>query len=159
MIKHILVPIDSSEHSGRVVAFATELAVKLDASITFLHVLTRVLARESLKRYVASLEAAPNPDLAEIGTVQKALSRSGEDEGTELLTKGRLAAEKLGIRDVTTLLRDGDPASVIVHEAESGMYDLVILGRRGLGGLRGLVMGSVSHKVSATAECTVVIVT
>ncbi|NNM32256.1 MAG: universal stress protein, partial [Gemmatimonadetes bacterium] len=71
MITRILVPVDGSEHSGRAAAFATELAVRFEASLTFLHVLDRVLAREPLKRYVAHLRSEPEPDLYEIESVEK----------------------------------------------------------------------------------------
>jgi nucleotide-binding universal stress UspA family protein len=37
-------------------------------------------------------------------------------------------------------------------------FDLVVMGRRGLGGIKGLLMGSLSHKISSMADCTVVTV-
>jgi nucleotide-binding universal stress UspA family protein len=158
MIKRVLVPVDSSEHSSRAVSFATEMALRLDISLTFVHVLNRVLARRQLKRYVTHLESAPHPDEVEIDSVREALSRSGEEEGEALLEKVKAVAEELGVKEVDTRLEDGDPATVVVHIASGGDYDLIVLGRRGLGGLKGMVMGSVSHKVAATAACTVVMV-
>ena len=160
MIKRILVPIDGSEHSTRAVTFATELAACANASLSFIHVLTRVWAREPLERYVAFLESAPNPDLVEIESIRKTLAKSGEAEGIELLEEAKGVAEGLGVEDVTTLLKDGDASTAIVRQVNNatGGYDVVILGRRGIGGLKGLVVGSVSQKVSAMADCTVVMV-
>lgn len=158
MIKRILVPIDGSEHSGRAVRFGTELAVRFDASLTFVHVLNRVLAREPLKRYVTHLRSAPEPDMIEIESVEKTLARSGEAEGVELLERVAAEAEAAGVSDVSTRLLDGNPASVIVHEADSGDYDLVVLGRRGVGGVKGLLVGSVSQRVASAAAPTVVMV-
>lgn len=158
MIQRLLVPVDGSEHSGRAAAFATELAVPFEASLTFVHVLNQVLAREQLKRYVAHLQSAPEPDLIEIESVEKTLSRSGETEGLSLLERVKSEAEAAGVREVGTKLLDGEASRVIVDEANRGGYDLVVLGRRGLGGLKGLLVGSVSQQVAARSEPTVIMV-
>ena len=158
MIRRILVPIDDSEHSRRAVAFATELAVRFEASLTFLHVLGRILAREPLKRYVEHLRSAPEPDLIEIESVEKALSRSGEEEAVDLLARVESSAEAAGVREVGTRLLDGDAARVIVGEADRGGYDLIVLGRRGTGGWKGVLVGSVSQRVASAAATTVVMV-
>lgn len=158
MITRILVPVDGSEHSERAVAFAIELAVRFEASVTFVHVLTRVLARQQLKRYVEHLQSASEPDEIEIESVKKALSRSGETEGAGLLERVKSEAEAAGVGDVNTSLADGEPAGVIVREADRGGYDLVVMGRRGVGGFRGLLVGSVSQRVASAAMPTVVMV-
>lgn len=49
---------------------------------------------------------------------------------------------------------DGDPAGNIIAAAEHEKAELVVMGRRGLGNVAGLVMGSISHKVAHLAECT-----
>ena len=53
---------------------------------------------------------------------------------------------------------DDDPAKAILRLVDTGKYDLIVMGRRGIGGLKGLLMGSLSHKVSNMADCTVVTV-
>ena len=53
----------------------------------------------------------------------------------------------------------GDPADEIVKEAEEGSYDLLILGRRDLGSVGRLVLGSVSKEVAQRAPCPVVVAT
>lgn len=158
MITRILVAIDHSDHSSRAAAFANELAVRFGASVTLLHVLTRVLGREQLKRYAASLEAAATPDPVQIANVRKELSGSGEAEGAELLERARAAARRAGVQDVDTSLLDGDPAAVILDQAYRGKYDVVVLGRRGMGSLKGLLTGSVSQKVASWGKRTIVLV-
>ena len=54
---------------------------------------------------------------------------------------------------MTTQVVDGDPASNIIAAAGHEKAELVVMGRRGLGNVAGLVMGSVSHKVAHLAEC------
>lgn len=157
-IKRILVAIDHSEHSTRAATFATELAVKFGADVTFLHVLNKMLGREQSKRYLAVLESAAHPDRIEIATIRKELAESGEVEGLDLLAHAESAARTAGVQNVDTSLRDGDPATVILHLAHQGGYDVVVLGRRGMGSLKGLLTGSVSQKVASWGKHTVILV-
>src|SRR5688572_22090413 len=57
---------------------------------------------------------------------------------------------------VSRILRLGHPAETILDEAKGA--DLVVVGSRGLGGFRGLLLGSVSQQVAHHAPCPVVIV-
>jgi nucleotide-binding universal stress UspA family protein len=57
---------------------------------------------------------------------------------------------------VTRTLSSGNAAASILHAAEGA--DLVVVGSRGLGGFKGLVLGSVSHHIAHHAMCPVVVV-
>lgn len=57
---------------------------------------------------------------------------------------------------VSRILRLGHPAEIIIDQAKGA--DLVVVGSRGLGGFRGLLLGSVSQQVAHHAPCPVVIV-
>jgi nucleotide-binding universal stress UspA family protein len=50
----------------------------------------------------------------------------------------------------------GPPAQVLLEAAKDA--DLLVVGTRGLGGFKGLLLGSVSHQIATHAPCTVVIV-
>lgn len=52
----------------------------------------------------------------------------------------------------------GDPAAEIIEIAEKEMADLIVIGSRGLGTIKGVFMGSVSQKVAHQASCPVMIV-
>ena len=52
----------------------------------------------------------------------------------------------------------GSPAIIIPEFAEENGYDLIVIGSRGLGVLKGLVLGSVSAYVVNHASCPVVVV-
>jgi len=158
MIKSILVPVDGSENSKRAVKFAADMATAFEASIFLLHVLSKLPARKQLKDYLRSLEAAANPEGAEINSIRGALSKSGEEAGKKALANARRVARRKGVKHVSTAIEDGDPAHEILRLLDTGKYDLIVMGRRGIGGLKGLLMGSVSHKVSNLADCTVVTV-
>ncbi len=158
MANNFLVPVDGSENSRRAVLFAAELVAKLGGSVMLLHVLDRLPARKELKNYLQSLEAAPNRDEAEIESVLDALTKSGEARGIGVLEEAARAAKDAGAKRVDTALEDGDPATEILRYVDSGKYDVVVMGRRGLGSLKGFLMGSLSHKISNVADCTVVTV-
>ena len=58
--------------------------------------------------------------------------------------------------DVETVVREGAPVGVLLEEAQDA--DLLVVGSRGLGGFRGLLLGSVSQQCAHHAPCPVVIV-
>jgi nucleotide-binding universal stress UspA family protein len=154
----ILLPVDGSESSLRALSFAAELAAALPASILLLHVLDRLPARQQLKDYLTVLEQAPARSEGEIESVRSALSQSGEDQGKEILADAEQLLREKGVKDVSTAIHDGDPTTELLRLAETGKYDMIIMGRRGLGRLKGIFMGSVSHKISNLADCPVVTV-
>ena len=63
-------------------------------------------------------------------------------------------AKKQGCNPAECVIANGNPADEILQQAEKSKADLIVTGRRGLGGLASLVLGSVSHKVSQNAPCT-----
>ena len=60
---------------------------------------------------------------------------------------------KLTLLHAQTALEFGDPAGILVDYAKANAIDLVAMGRRGLGTLGGLLLGSVSHKVTQAVPC------
>jgi nucleotide-binding universal stress UspA family protein len=58
--------------------------------------------------------------------------------------------------EVTPVVREGHPVDVLLEESEGA--DLLVLGTRGLGGFKGLLLGSVSQQCAHHSTCPVVIV-
>ncbi|HSP74528.1 MAG TPA: universal stress protein [Gaiellaceae bacterium] len=66
-----------------------------------------------------------------------------------------VAAQAEGV-EVERIVREGQPAEVLVEAAEDA--ELLVVGSRGLGGFRGLLLGSVGQQCAHHARCPVVIV-
>ncbi len=56
------------------------------------------------------------------------------------------------------MLREGNPAEAILKAAKQVDADLIVLGTRGLSDLKGLLLGSVSHKVIQLSPCSCLVV-
>ena len=78
--------------------------------------------------------------------------------GAEQLTTG--LAETLRSSGLTaeTVVRDGDPRSVIVDEARDWSADLIVVGSHGYTGVKRWLLGSVAQSVVAHAPCSVEVV-
>ena len=77
-------------------------------------------------------------------------------EGEKLLQAAKkLIGDKLTIHEELLI---GAPAELILEVAETNKCDLIIMGTRGLSGLRGLLLGSQVQKVISHADCPVLAV-
>jgi len=74
--------------------------------------------------------------------------------GEGIAEKARETLSAKGVQHLETRVVDRDPASNIIAAVGHEKAELVVMGRRGLGNVAGLVMGSVSHKVAHLTECS-----
>ena len=140
MIKKLLVPTDGSEHARRAIAHASDLASKYDATVFLLHVVpSPVVPHEGVYAL---------PDLQNLQ----------EEDGRRIIEEAEAEAKKRGVKDVRSHMLQGDPASQIIRFAKAQDVDTIVMGNRGLTGIREFLLGSVSHRVSHMADCTVTIV-
>lgn len=70
----------------------------------------------------------------------------------------RAAAQVDDHDQVEAISRQGDPAAVLADVAAEENARLIIVGDRGLTGVTRFLLGSVSHKLSQHAPCSVLIV-
>ena len=75
-----------------------------------------------------------------------------------VLKVARQKAEKIGAKKVKTAIGTGDPATSILGFAKRRKVDMVVVGTRGLGKLKGTILGSVSRKIANSAETSCLIV-
>jgi nucleotide-binding universal stress UspA family protein len=66
------------------------------------------------------------------------------------------AIDASDVSDISTLLRDDQPASVLVDLSENAR--MLVVGTHGVGRIAGVLLGSVAHRVAAHARCPVVVV-
>jgi nucleotide-binding universal stress UspA family protein len=78
--------------------------------------------------------------------------------GQHILDGAKGHAEQKGLKNVDARLESGDPADTILRCIDEENIDCVVMGSRGLNNLKGLFLGSVSHKVANRAPCTCIAV-
>jgi nucleotide-binding universal stress UspA family protein len=141
----ILVPVDGSEHALRAVRVASEMASKYNADLILLSV-------------VAS------PGFALVGPVGAPADLSdyykvGNEEARAAVEKAAVVAKEAGVRSTGKVVQPVTSAGeAIVEFATSEKVDMIVMGTRGLGGFKKLVLGSVSSGVVAGSPCSVLVV-
>lgn len=175
MINTILVATDGSEHAHKALELATEIAGGHHARMVLLHVRLRDATPQDVRKLVdvsqlpegmqeeiALLESIPLKATSISGTYANiAVPVTGEildAVGTCITNSARKEAAEKGVETISTVVVGGDPAKRILETAKAEGADMIFMGNRGFGDLKGLLMGSVSHKVSHLSECTCVTV-
>ena len=173
MIDTVLIPVDGSVAARRAVEFGTDLAKRYGARVVLLHVLLHQNLADAL-RGLSEVERATGGGLAglseALGDVPLetilAADETGPHPSREILDfiAGEVIeiAEKIaranGVASIKTAVEDGDPARRILEYAEKENASVIVMGSRGLSDIEGLLLGSVSHKVSHLAQCTCITV-
>jgi nucleotide-binding universal stress UspA family protein len=144
MFRSILVAIDGSPHSARALSEAGDMAERNNATLT---VITTIPDPSAWLMGGAAYGGGIDFD---------ALAKETEREYQELLD-GAVDSLPEGL-PVTKVLAHGRPADRILGQLESGRHDLVVMGSRGRGDVRSLLLGSVSHEVLTASRGAVLIV-
>lgn len=171
MIKTILVPTDGSEHAKKAVVLASDIAEKYGARMVLLHVLPAGPLPEDLRRLAESEHVTPARTREPVAAVPEgrfpaSIVSTTEDDTSEvrkfvaekLLSEAERVAKEKSVKDVRSVIEDGDPVKQILRYAEAESADLIVMGSRGLSDLKGLLMGSVSHKTSQLSPCSCITV-
>jgi nucleotide-binding universal stress UspA family protein len=143
MFRHLLVAFDDSRHAKRALALAVDLAQTHHAKVTVMTVVPE------LSQWV----------LGDGYTVS--VGPSEFEEETEHRYQAMLQAAVDGVDDslpVSGFIAHGAAGPAIVDEAAAGNYDLIVMGTRGRGEFRSLLLGSVSHHVLQASPVPVLIV-
>lgn len=139
-VKTILVAVDGSEHSDKAVRYACAIGPLLGAEVILLHVVPMLV---SATPYHDVTSDQPFLELQHVGE--------------EILSKAKNLAMSCSC-PVTDLIDHGDPARRILDITAERNVDLIIIGSRGISGLKRLFVGSISDKVASQAPCPVMIV-
>ena len=153
MFKKILVALDGSEPAEKALDYALDLAEKYSSELVLLSVL------HVDPRAYAPLVPTPEGELpissVAMETYINNLKSSYENVLSVALDKAKKNKPNL---IVSTRLIEGRPANVIIEASKEENVDLIVIGSRGLGGIREFLLGSVSDRVADEAQCPVLIV-
>lgn len=141
MIDSILVPVDGSEGSRKALDIGCALAERFDADLSLLHVVQPSASERTLVLGGAAITIHCSADEL-------------QDIGDRVLDAASRRARSRGVSPRRAVRLNGDPAQQIIEFAANHGMDAIVMGSRGLGDLGGLLLGSVSHKVSHLAKCT-----
>ncbi len=138
MIKNILLAIDGSEYSNNALSYAANMAQTYRATLWLVHVLPHT---SDLLGY---------DDYEKLYAKRKCAGQLILDAATEMI--GESAFE------IQAELLEGLEAESILNFAKSSQADIIVMGTRGMGTLKGMLLGSVSRKVIHYANCPVMVV-
>lgn len=129
-----------------------------DGSVYAEHALK--VALDLARRYGAAVTAvsvAHIPDFADTRDEINGALQDAEKFYAQPLARARELAERENVA-LETRIVPGHPANALVHLAEKEGYDLIVVGDRGLSGVKRYLLGSVSEKTVRYAHCPVLVV-
>lgn len=136
-VPRILVGVDGSADADRALRCAVTLAGALDAEVLAAHAVT-------LLAHLGPGPAVPSEQhLDEI-------RRQFEEDWCRSLVESGVAFRRL--------LVPGEPVATLLRLAEEREVDMIVVGRRGVGGAPQLLLGSTSHQLVQHAGCPVLVV-
>ena len=151
MFTRILVPLDGSELAERALPLAQSISQSSAAAIHLVQVVSRL----------PELEAGRAGDSIQVAELERDAARQLIEaritRGKEYV--GRVAAqlEKPGI-EVATAMLEGGAAENIINYTREHSIDLVVMSTNGFGGLKRLLLGSVTDRVIRSCEVPVLVV-
>lgn len=174
MFNKILCPTDGSDHAYKALDLAIDLAKKYDAELIVLHVPHHSEDIDALRRFAEIEGLAPhvNPEIDRLRSLDYRVAVSTDtsfqdtaissrvlmDIGRYIVDGAKARAQQKGLENVDARLEVGNPAARILKCIETDDIDCVIMGSRGLNNIKGLFLGSVSHKIASRAACTCITV-
>ena len=136
MMSRILVAVDGSEHADKAFEFAVYLAMKTGAKLLILHV------------------------FEELGNIGYSINKEIERDNREMLHRYQTRAKKGLVHSKVDVIesRGTDAAEEILKTANKENIDTIVLGSRGIGETRESLLGSITYKVSHSADRPIIIV-
>ncbi len=151
-----------------VIKAAAEIAVKFGAELTVGHVLLHGEPPSAFRRmteveHIVREPSAQKPDMKNVTGGMVALMSNAENKRISQDVMDALAgritnhaveiAKKIGVEKVSSQIEAGDTANQILKIAEKVDADMIVIGTRGFGPIKALLMGSTSQKITQLARC------
>jgi len=147
----ILIATDGSPDAQEGVEFVKKIGFPTSTVLTLLHIVRKKVHQ------TAQLLTTDRAQLDEFMKLAEDLLQARGREGTKLLEATRKALSCPELKIVENLAF-GHEAEEILKASQRIRADLVVMGSKGLTGLRRFLLGSVSHKVVRHAKCSVLVV-
>ncbi len=141
MFKRIVVAYDGSDHAIKALNTAIELAKAFDSKLDVVEVVDTAA--------LLGMGFAPIPS----DVIAQIYNKAQND-----VEQAKKKAQEAGVKDVTSQVLEGDPATSIIEYASKNGADLIVIGSRGLSTFKRLILGSVSSKVVQEARVPVLVV-
>lgn len=146
MFRHLLVTLDGSRSSEAILPYVTDLAKRLNASVTLVR--------------IVSTAGAVHVNPGERGAVGRprmdAVRRRAETEAHDYLERQAQTLRRFDIA-VSTDVRSGDPAVEIVSAAQDLRADTIAMATHSRRGIDRIMLGSVAERVLHLARVPVIL--
>jgi nucleotide-binding universal stress UspA family protein len=141
-IQQIIVPVDFHKHTNDLAKFAVDVANKLGAKTTFIHVVEQF----------AQIVAYSDVDSSSFLQADEELFGRAQNKMTEFIKKTK---ESCPLCDGVVLR--GNAADSIVAYAGDQKVDMIIMGTHGAQGIEKILLGSVAERVLKRSSCPILI--
>ena len=138
--KEIIVAVDGSDASNEAVRWAANAALKRKQPL-------KLVSAYTMPQFMYADGMVPPQELYD---------ELESEAGDKIENARKIVTDFSADVEVSYLVKEGAPIDTLLDLSETA--EMIVMGSRGLGGLSGLVMGSVSSAVVAHAECPVVVV-
>ncbi|WP_299861479.1 universal stress protein [uncultured Roseobacter sp.] len=142
MFNKITVGFDGSAPSENALRLACDLAGKYGSELHISHTPKPETVAFAMGAVAGYHVATTMPSAEEVA-----------EAAQKVLTRARSIAENAGCPNPVAHVGDGEPAQSLITHADEVGCDLIVTGRRGLGNLTGMVLGSTSQRVGHLAKC------
>jgi nucleotide-binding universal stress UspA family protein len=136
-VERILCPVDFSEMSEKALKIAKELRGIFSSKLDILHIYPSYLIKKKLEKK----------------EYEKLLEKSIKQEENRFNTFLRKS-----FIDGSGIVDEGEPDKKIVSFAKENDIDLIVIGARGLGLIKGMIIGSVTDAILKTSPCPVLVI-
>lgn len=148
----IVVGFDGSEESHQAFAWALDAARLRDADVVLVHAYEHVPLWQ-----LYGLETMAAPEVGYIAEQEERTAEELRSRAAEMLADAVVGASGDSEVAIETAIHDDRrPAAALLEHAEGA--ELLVVGSRGRGGFKGLLLGSVSQECASKATCPVVVV-
>ncbi|WP_082176537.1 universal stress protein [Pseudaestuariivita atlantica] len=147
MFESIIVGVDGSEQSDAALRTACQIAKTYGSALHLVHTPQPTTVAFAMGAVAGYHAATTMPSEAEV--------KAAADK---ILTSAKAIAKEIGHPIAEVHSRKGSPAEELLSCADECNADLIVTGRRGLGSVGSLVLGSTSLAVAKGAKCAVLTV-